>query len=854
MRHNSLSSVGSRSSAQKVSNTVTAPAYRYPGNLAFQKMPGLNLLLTYLAIVVFSIWLLYPSTLVPHIFPDEIHYCVTGENIRWGNGYSLRGAFSVTVPPLQPLFIALVHSFSTEPRMIFFIISVLIMCAALFPCYALARDAGLAHWEAMALGCVAVLSPHMFYAATYMSETLQYPLFFFAFLVAGRWLGHPDLHRTSTLGVTLGVMAMVRYATGTFVAILVVTAIFVCFRSVGCRHDKLRRLAHIGGVVCLYGTFQIGWWVYKVAHGASLLGAYGSAWHRLPYLSFSMIVAYAADALLASGPLTPVAIIAGLCAIYGKNRGLACLTAISAAGLTITTGIFDGGITEEVRERYYMYVLPPLTLIAALGADTLVARYGRRRMAIKSFVTASICLLAVLQFDYPHSRLLPQPWAHLLGGFRGLTWTAQFTESGLAVYGLAFLLGSSALLAIPVSPRAVVLGSALVLNGFSLYGVSLTFANASREGHYRVARFLNALPARFQPGTKVAVAGLPDGFGYSAAGGHRFGDLNRSVGLGRENVWRVEILRRLDIRVIETPSQLLNPVLSQALLLTATPFPRLPQLSYSEGLYVYDLDGAGRFSQTAVKFGPPIQIGPETFSSQFCAQGESGVIRGTGTNKLGFLVFGPYVRLDPGRYRATFHISAAGRSQLELDVNAVGGTEGRLAVARAVATGAPSLEFITAGDAPLEFRINGPDVRGFRFSGLTLERAFGGEIPFTPEYRVMVPARAFATEVGTRTAEGPIVGAGTGVVGMLAYGPYIELPQGEYEGRFLLSLPSGTVYGADVTIGGASVWKSAIPSSAMDQFRFVTDGTKTVEFRVHGPSRSGFRFEGVALKQLVHGL
>src|SRR5689334_3919643 len=108
----------------------------------------------YALTVCMHLWLLYGVWVAPYIAHDEVQYCLSGENIRAGRGMMMRGGFASTVPPLYPLFVAVGHSVPWNPRLALFIMSVLAVCALLFPAYWIARDIGLT----LPLSAVAALS------------------------------------------------------------------------------------------------------------------------------------------------------------------------------------------------------------------------------------------------------------------------------------------------------------------------------------------------------------------------------------------------------------------------------------------------------------------------------------------------------------------------------------------------------------------------------------------------------------------------------------------------------------------------------------------------------------------------
>src|ERR1700733_13327662 len=83
---------------------------------AHRRVPCVVLVLLYLASTAVHLYLLRGAFRFPHISSDEVQFAMTGENIRLGRGYTLRGTFNSTLPPAFPLFVALAHSDAPDPR------------------------------------------------------------------------------------------------------------------------------------------------------------------------------------------------------------------------------------------------------------------------------------------------------------------------------------------------------------------------------------------------------------------------------------------------------------------------------------------------------------------------------------------------------------------------------------------------------------------------------------------------------------------------------------------------------------------------------------------------------------------
>ncbi|MGE5534721.1 MAG: hypothetical protein ACM3W7_04310, partial [Acidobacteriota bacterium] len=489
--------------------------------------------------VLFHLLVLYQASTIPHIFVDETHYAVTSQNVRAGHGYSLRDAFSHTVPPLQPLFIAAVQTLSHDSQTLFFVASVLVMCASLFPAYYLALEIGLGWRMASAFGLCASLNPHTFYAATYMSETMQYPLFLVAFLIMAKWIKAPGIRLSLLLGGTLGTMALVRYATGTTWIAFVIGC--VAWAAVGIGESRWReRLGHTLLVSGIYGAFQGVWWLFKISHGSSALGMYAHAWHQLPHLTMRLVATYIADCLLAAGVLTPIAIVAGIVRLRRERPSLLFAALPVILLLVLSTAIYDGGLTGELRERYAMYVFPLILLFAISGAGVYSGQCRFWTVAGTILATAA-CAGVVAFYCKSGDPLLGAPWAHLARVISLHGPTHNFSMLAFACIPLAFTTaGLAAIASRRVSAETGVLAVALVVNALALAEMGSVFGERAKEGRRRLEPALQ-ITRDVPAGSRLAITGLPAGFGLTSfTEADRLGSFSRATLLNDDTILRLE--------------------------------------------------------------------------------------------------------------------------------------------------------------------------------------------------------------------------------------------------------------------------------------------------------------------------
>ena len=696
-----LAQAGPPAAAEKV-NTRTRPWYS-ERRLIF---------VLYLATVVLHWPLLFPITAVPSVFPDEVHYCITGDNIRWGNGYTMRGQFSGTVPPLVPLFVAATHSLGTHSRLAHFLLSTLIMCAGMFPVYWLARHLKLSVSLSAMVAVAAGMSPCTIYSATYMSESLQYPVLLCAVWMAVRWLEAPCTRASVQLGLVLGTMAMIRYATGTFVIAFSAAALILFVAGLSGQRWT-QRLIQFVTVLTIYGAFQIAWWGFKMYHGAGALGAYASNLNTLPYGSVALFGAYIGDAIFAAGPLTAGTLLVGMRSLRRDLPAATVVLGTVTVFLVVTTAIFDGGLTGELRDRFYIYVPPLLCVVSVVGAAAM--KTGNRARTFISLLLPA-ALSAVLVYLYARSRhsLGGSPWAQTFGV---LHWPGLgvFRADWMLLWAIAIAAVCSLLIASRrMQPQFVVAASSMALNVGALLVVATLLGRAAESDRATLQPILQAVPPGLPDGSRVAVTGVPAGIGYAASPG-RLGIMNRDLGLTFQSIFEVEIMRGLDVRVVDNETELNEQRLGSAFLLTASTFPQLPLLRKSNGFQFY------RLERRSVPLVPLREwsIPPASFATQVGALRPDGAIHGTGDKRSGFLVFGPYRALPLGEYEGVFHF----RADAGLDYHADIVSGGSLIWSGDLKGGAEApVHFRIDAPGPVEFRIHGPDREDFVFYGFTLRQ------------------------------------------------------------------------------------------------------------------------------------
>ena len=798
-------------------------------NLFFGVAP--TLLALYICSVLFHIWLLKSSTVVPYVAHDEVQYALLGENLRAGHGFLMRGAFHSTAPPLFPLFVALGHSLASHARAGFFFLSVFTICLTLLPVYGIARHIDLSQKESVLIAGATSVMPQTFYSGMYMSETLHLPLFFLAFWLCLKWLDRPGWRLSVALGSTFGLMSLNRIAAVTPLICFTATAVFAAFRQrrTGMASAYVVRLML---VLLLYCVFQGSWWAYKALIGVNVLGTYASSANvGIQRLTWELFLAYIGDGFLAPGLIVCMPFLLGLSQVGKRRPSAALLLGLTPIVLIISTALSDGNLTGFLRERYYIYAFPLIMVVAVRGVGFLGEIRPAWLGAVNLFVFPMALLLCVLMYQFTIPPLVETSWAHAVGFHNGV-----FTRTSLLVWSCAIIAAvGGGLLLCPREKSPIVLASFLfIFNLFAFDRVATGIEATVRGIAARTAVLSSLFPKNLKTLQPVIIAGVPPGFEQrSVPVSERFVAAQRAHGLTDDFVWYLETMRLLDVRMCGTPSCVFDEHGSQAFFLTTLQFPNLRLVNQREGYYLYQLGGSEDARFSAKPIAPAWKLSPSQ---------RTGKLSG---NESLESVSAQSVRLDRGVYRLTIDIDSSARVPLRVEVAPDSDEQ---TILYAASKQIPAIEFAMEHEGMFDFRIIGPKwtdplIRSASIVPINRNPSLSEHV-----YSWMIPPSRFATMTGRRRLDGSIGGVPDGQTGYLVYGPYDKpLPSGAYKVEFLISgTPSGPVrtevFGTTETLASSSGDLSQVRS-----LKFTTDGQSSLQFRVFTKSDPSMLFEGVQL-------
>jgi hypothetical protein len=321
----------------------------------------------------------------PTVFNDELLYEKLSQSIAAGHGLAIRGEHFFFPAPLAPLVQApawLLGSM-TDAYAAAKLLNAVVMSAAVFPAYALARRVVRPSF-ALLTALAAVGTPALLYHAHLMSEALAYPVFLFTVAVLARAIAEPS--RRMTIAVPL----VCTVAVATRVQFLVLPLAYLAAVAV-CSRGSYRRHAVPAGLTALLVALLVG------VPGA--LGQYGEATH-LGYSPGDVV-----HWTLTNGYVLPftfgLAIVPG--ALFGLGymlgrprfpleRAVAVLTVACTSLFLGQAALIAAGEANRVLERYVFYVTPLFFLAFFAYAE----RGATRRFAYAATACAGALALSLV--------------------------------------------------------------------------------------------------------------------------------------------------------------------------------------------------------------------------------------------------------------------------------------------------------------------------------------------------------------------------------------------------------------------------------------------------------------------------
>lgn len=517
----------------------------------------LILLALYFTIVLTHILAFRHSYEFPYFVTDAVQYVTTAQNIADGRGYTIRGQFNSTNPPLYPAFLSVAISQSDDPMWPAFLWQCIVIGLVVFPAYSIARETGLDFAVSALLAAAAGMLPHTFYSAIYMTEVLQYPLFLWACALAYRWLHRPTLSGSVWLGSLLSLLLLNKVNS----AVLIIPLLVACgVKVVGMvRRGALSPTAGVrvllapGAMLC---ASQAAWLMFKSAHGGNPLGLYGPAARSSVLSNFSLplFLAYASDFFLASGLLCVAPLCYFLARRWRTDRPVVLFFGLLFVIQMIWIGVYEGGMTGSLRERLMSFSFPVVGILAARGFADL-REVAPPRWCYWFAALPLLLLLGLYAGDPGIPSSFETPWTFAFGAGFMLPLAPHVKTIFAASSVFAIAVGAIALLK-TTPQRAVWMFAAFIMlcNAYTFASTAWVLAHGS-EGYMNDRRqlvgWLSTHGAR--AGARVMVISQPAPWELRT-----FADANQGLLLGCSSgkspdmivLWQVETILRWDVRTV----------------------------------------------------------------------------------------------------------------------------------------------------------------------------------------------------------------------------------------------------------------------------------------------------------------
>lgn len=525
----------------------------------------LLLIVLYAVVVAVHIFALGDSYKFPHFSTDAVQYVTTAQNMAEGRGYSVRGVFNATNPPLYPAYLSVAFSFSRDPMWTAFLGQCLLSGLLVLPGYLLARVEGLGPTVAALLGTAAAMLPHTFFSAIFMTEVLQYPLFMWICFVAYRWLLRPTMKGSVWLGILLSLLMLNKLSSAVLLAPLLVA----------CAFQKRMAVRLMLAPFLIVAASQGAWLLFKAAHGSPLLGMYGTILqeHGVGRASLPLLLCYASNFFLASGLLCAFPLGYFLLRRWRTERPIAVFFGLLFVVQILWIGIVEGGLTGALRERLISFSFPVAAILATRGfLDLQEDQPARWRYA---FLAVPLLLVLGLALWNPQPPTpLDTPWIY---AFR-----ASFAVSAATV-----LIAGIVVVRANPSRATVLFAAGILLFNLYVFRSSAGFLSAETEHALgeagRGIEWLKASGAGF--GKRMIVVAppslwemrrppnTPDWLRSCLAGG-----IPNLMGL-----WQMEAYFRWDVRSVCTAEEIQRVARPGDLILTEEDLGHVPGISaYSD--------------------------------------------------------------------------------------------------------------------------------------------------------------------------------------------------------------------------------------------------------------------------------
>ncbi|MGZ8794706.1 MAG: glycosyltransferase family 39 protein [Gaiellaceae bacterium] len=415
----------------------------------------------------------------PWIFPDEATYALLGRSLWRSDSLSLvggvTGGYSLFYPAVLGVPLSVLGP--SSGLAVAQVGQALAMSSVALVVFAWGRRVMDETW-ALVAAALAVCIPGLAYSASFMTETLFYPVVTLALWALWRLLVEPSLARQGVFVGATAVAVLTRaQAVGLLAAALLAVALFCAFRRDA---TILRRSAPLLGLIAVAGSLALG--ISLVPGGwADIVGVYAAATGGYEFGASAMDIFWHAGGLfviVVGVPLIALGILVAECARGRESDTGAALVATALAWTVVSlieVGTFASRWVGHIAERDLITVAPPLLLVFALW----LARGAPRPQPLTSVVALAVAVPALL---LPVARFANQEAALDVFSFIPLWRLREATSSGSLQIAYALAVGLVVVVSVFARRRA----------GFVLVVVAATLVSASIVSSVEIQRLARA--------------------------------------------------------------------------------------------------------------------------------------------------------------------------------------------------------------------------------------------------------------------------------------------------------------------------------------------------------------------------
>ena len=454
---------------------------------------ALALGLLYVGLALLHVWEA-SRHLTPTVFTDEIEFTQLSRAVADTGTATYRDGAPAPFPSLYVYLAApawwlgsVADSYEAIKTL-----GALLMTAALFPAYGLARLVA-GRWLSVAAAAGTAAAPALVYGPFLVDEPLAYPVATLALFLIARWLARPTIGRlaAATAACLLGPLA--RTQLSVLLVVLAIGGAVVLWRS-----ERARRL-RVG--------WTIGDWVgaATLALGAVLVGLafvsrrstswyVATTFYKGRMLDFGL---WANGALALGLGLVPfLATLAALASVRGRTltdgeRGFAVTAAASLGSFTVYAAVKGAYLSTTfaslVPERNVVYLTP----ILFAGTAWLLDRRAARLWALVGACALAIWLIVDTPFGLSYPNYEAHGFSMLTFANRVLRWDDTRLEHVLIVVAIVVTI---LLAVLSSSTRRVARPLGIVLIAATLVWTTSAEIYGARGENELTARFYGALP------------------------------------------------------------------------------------------------------------------------------------------------------------------------------------------------------------------------------------------------------------------------------------------------------------------------------------------------------------------------